>query len=287
MSEPAWFTDAIAQKPESHHVTVDGWRGHYCLWGEPSKPGMVLIHGHAAHTHWWDFIAPSFLDHYQVAAVDLWGMGESDWLDEYSMDMQGALIGAVVDDAGFSDRAAPPVVIGHSFGGFCALQNACVRGDQLAGTIVIDSPVRPPHMEQGPPPRDLIIRQYQSVEQAVSRFRLMPPQKCENTYIVDYIAQNSVAELREGGVSWKFDPTIFARRERLWNPTDLLKNAKGPLVLMRGANSALVDEETSDYMVGVREHKTPMMTIPDAYHHVPLDQPLAMIEAIKSVTKDW
>ncbi len=76
---PKWFADVLAQKPESRHVEVEGARIHYLRWGDRSRPGLLLVHGNAAHAHWWDFIAPFLARDYNVAAIDLSGMGDSQW----------------------------------------------------------------------------------------------------------------------------------------------------------------------------------------------------------------
>ena len=46
---------------------------------------------------------------------------------------------AVAADAGITD---PPVIIGHSMGGFVALRAAGLFGPDLEGIVVIDSPVQ-------------------------------------------------------------------------------------------------------------------------------------------------
>ena len=76
---PQWFKDALAIKPESSFVEVSGARIHYLRWGDRARPGLLLVHGNAAHAHWWDFIAPFLARDYNVAAMDLSGMGDSDW----------------------------------------------------------------------------------------------------------------------------------------------------------------------------------------------------------------
>ena len=55
---PAWFARALASAPEHRDVVVDGARVHYRAWGEPGRPGLVLVHGGAAHSGWWDHVAP-------------------------------------------------------------------------------------------------------------------------------------------------------------------------------------------------------------------------------------
>ena len=51
---PEWFRDAVAQRYEKDFVDVDGAQIHYQSWSEPSKPGLLLVHGNGAHAHWWD-----------------------------------------------------------------------------------------------------------------------------------------------------------------------------------------------------------------------------------------
>ena len=52
-------------EPAAIPVAVDGCGIHVALWGEEGDPGVVLVHGGAAHAHWWSFIAP------QLARVGL------------------------------------------------------------------------------------------------------------------------------------------------------------------------------------------------------------------------
>jgi hypothetical protein len=85
---PKWFEDALAIRPESNFVQVGGAKIHYLRWGDRARPGLLLVHGNAAHAHWWDFIAPFLAREYNVAAMDLSGMGDSDWRpDGYAMEM--------------------------------------------------------------------------------------------------------------------------------------------------------------------------------------------------------
>ena len=72
-----WFEEAIKETAKSKTLDLDGIRINYLVWGDESKPGLFLIHGYSAHAHWWDFIAPSFLENYCVVAIDLSGMGDS------------------------------------------------------------------------------------------------------------------------------------------------------------------------------------------------------------------
>ena len=78
VSGPDWFEQAIATPAESNWVNVEGARIHYLRWGGRDKPGLLLIHGNGAHAFWWSFIAPFLAREYNVAAMDLSGMGDSE-----------------------------------------------------------------------------------------------------------------------------------------------------------------------------------------------------------------
>ena len=57
---PRWFRDAVATPADDCVVEVEGCPVHYLRWGEEGLPGLVFVHGGAAHAHWWSFIAPLF-----------------------------------------------------------------------------------------------------------------------------------------------------------------------------------------------------------------------------------
>ena len=57
------------------------------------------------------------------------------------------------------------------------------------------------------------MRVYPTLEAGIARFRLAPPQTCENLFIADYIARNSLREVEgadgKPGYSWRFDPQFW------------------------------------------------------------------------------
>ena len=79
---------------------------------------------------------------------------------------------------------------------------------------------------------------------AIGRFRLQPPQPCENEYILEYIARHSVMAVDGGGWSWKFDDDLHdavTGGERL--PDDY-RNLSLKLALIYGADSELFSAST-------------------------------------------
>ena len=281
---PRWFTGALAQVPEDHTVDVDGCPIHYLRWGDPALPGLVLVHGGAAHAHWWSFIAPHLTRQYAVAAVDLSGHGDSGRRAEYSRERWAAEVLAVAADAGMTK----PILVGHSMGGFVSIITAALHGDELAGVIIVDSPVRRPDPESDEGQRGRAFRNpktYPDVETAVEHFHLVPPQPCENDFVVEHIARHSLRPV-EGGWSWKFDPVIFQR----FMPRaihEYLPNVSCRVAVLHGQYSAIVTDDVTDYMSELLGRKAPFVEIPAAYHHLILDQPLAFIAALRAILADW
>jgi pimeloyl-ACP methyl ester carboxylesterase len=284
---PAWFEAAIAVAPERSRIPVEGAEIEFLTWGEVGKPGLLFLHGNGAHADWWSFIAPFFADAWRVAAISWSGMGGSDWRPAYSAQLFAAEIFAAVEAAQLEAGGAKPIVVGHSFGGFPTLYCAAEHADRLRGAILIDSSIQPPEKRwRGPPSRpDAANKVYPTLEAALARFRLAPPQGCENLYIADHIARGSLKEV-EGGWTWKFDPAIWQR----FSMPDLgllLPRIACPAALMWGERSALMQAETLDYMIGEMPDAVLRVPIPDADHHVMIDQPLAFVAGLRGLLAGW
>lgn len=290
---PAWFLKAVEQPYERAEVEVQGARITYQRWGRRDRPGLLLCHGNGAHAHWWDFIAPYFADRYNVAALTFSGMGESDWRETYDMAVFSEEQIAVCEDAGMFDHEIKPVICAHSFGGFVTLLTGADHGARLTGTIIVDSPVNPPDRPRdGPPRRARANKVYPDLESALARFRLAPPQLCENHFAMDYIARWSLKKV-EGvagappGWTWKFDPSIWRRFEAGREPADMLRATKCRIAIFRGEESDLMPDDVGDYMRALLGHQVPFISIPHARHHVMLDQPLAFVSALRTLLAEW
>lgn len=288
---PAWFTEAVNTPYEEHFIEAAGAKIRYQSWGDPAKPGLLLSHGNGAHAHWYDFIAPALTDKYYVVAMTFSGMGESAWRDMYGFASFAEEQLAVCEHAGLFERGRKPIIVAHSFGGFITLHTAQKHSERFAGIVIVDSGLRPPEDQwDGPPKRARGNRAYASLEAALARFRLAPPQPCENHYIADYIARHSLKqtenEAGQTGWIWKFDPQIFINFEFSKMSTNMLVDISCPVAMMRGRDSVLVSDRIWDYMRSLKDDMD-MVSIPDAQHHVMLDQPLLFIEAVKDQLNRW
>tara|TARA_R110000744_G_scaffold125730_11_gene231731 strand:- start:26052 stop:26999 length:948 start_codon:yes stop_codon:yes gene_type:complete len=285
---PAWFERALAVPTETGTVIVDNATIHWKAWGETGLPGLILVHGGVAHKDWWDSIAPFLAETRRVVALDLSGMGDSDHRDAYRMDTY-ALEAITAGRAGGAFEAGAPFMAGHSFGGFVALATAAEYGAELAGIAVLDSPVRPEREQRNSPPPSRGGSVYASFEVALQRFRLLPEQDCANAFLLDHIARQSLkpAKRPDGsdGWTWKFDPHLWSKLTYdRGSPAEIAASLKCRVALFRGADSSLVTDEVWGFMRETFGKGTTMVSIPDAQHHLILDQPIAVAAALEVLT---
>ncbi|MFT4677232.1 MAG: pimeloyl-ACP methyl ester carboxylesterase [Candidatus Azotimanducaceae bacterium] len=281
---PDWFWAAVEDTPDAKSIEVEDCDINYLTWSDSGTPGLLFVHGHNAHAHWWDFIAPAFKQNHQTVALDMSGMGDSDHRDAYSNDTYVKEIIAVADDANLPKDS---ILIAHSFGGMQAIRTMAQHPDRFKGLILVDSGVRhPDDIKEREPQLERLGRAkvYPEREIAIARFRLQPPQTCDNQYVVDYIARNSV-EYDEGW-TWKFDEELNSRVTLNGDLESDLKAIEGKLALIYGENSESFKATSAAFMKELMPNMT-VVEIKDAQHHLFLDQPLAFIEEVKSVLADW
>jgi len=180
------------------------------------------------------------------------------------------------------------VLVGHSMGGLVSIVTASLYGDALAGAIILDAPVRKldPESQEGQAGRSFRNpKVYATQEEAIARFRLIPPQTCASTFILEHIARTSLRQV-DGGWTWKFDPRIFIKfsTEKM---SDYLASVRCRVALFRAERSIVVPPETGEYMYELLNRSAPLIEIPEAHHHLILDQPLAFIAALRALLADW
>ena len=277
-SIPDWFWEAIDVEPVTKTVEVDECDVSYRHYEAIGKPGMLLIHGMNAHSRWWDFIAPQLLDRYQVAAMDLTGMGDSDYRYEYSSNTYADEILAVLDDAKFGTDS---IVVAHSFGGYMAVRAANKAPDRFKALVMVDSGIRHP---DDPVPEQIWMsgarsKIYPDKETALNRFRVQPPQPCDNEFLLQYIARNSLMPV-DGGWTWKFDEDLLTSLTDAERKPEEFQALTTTLGVIYGADSELFSRRTLEYMQELIPEPFPIKEIANAQHHLFLDQPQAFVESL-------
>ena len=302
---PQWFRDAIAHAPERRFVESLGSRLEGLTWGEAGNPGLLFVHGNSAHADWWSFIAPFFMEDYRVASMSLAGMGASDWRERYSFADFAEDAENVARATGLYEGGDKPIYIGHSFGGGQVFHTAVQFPERMRAAILVDTGFG------GPPPEEIARRQkeaqrvaniptpdrggrvYPSLEAALARFRLMPPQPAGNLFIADYIARRSLkpAPMPDGsgeGWTWRFDPHMWAKLDRsaMSPPSSDGPKITTPMAHIHGDSSRVMERkkagQPSPFPPGMIE-----VEIPNSHHHIMIDQPLALVAAIRALLAAW
>jgi len=280
---PAWFWRAVDTPSREGRALVDGCEIVYRCWGDASKPPLLLVHGMMAHSRWWDFIAPQLTDNWLVAAIDLGGMGDSDFRYDYSGDTFADEIKAVCDAAGLDERV---VLVAHSFGGAMSIKAVNRYPDRFAALVLVDSGLRAPGEPEPERPSLRVRRAYPDRASAEARFRVQPPQAVRAPYTVRYIASQSLMPV-DGGWAWKFDDDLLAARSDVALAAEEVASLALPVALIFGGDSAHCPARTVEYMRELIPGTLLVEGIADAHHHVFLDQPEAFVHALQKILTTW
>lgn len=272
-----WIAGALAHHPEYHEISLGGIRIAYRTWGSISGKDILFVHGGAAHSGWWDHIAPLFSAKGRVAALDLSGHGDSGHRAAYSMEQWSDEVLAVQDAAGLSRNC---VVVGHSLGGLITLNLREQRGLGIDKAIVIDSPVGGPDANKLPEASVFTSkrRTYPSKEAAMERFRPVPSQPVIGG-ILRHIAEGSLRE-SNGTWGWKFDEKLFDGMARMWTT---IPGPSGRLAYLRSENG-LVEPQVQEK---INNAGGIFLELPGAGHAPMLDQPAALVASIRAIISGW
>lgn len=297
---PTWFVAALDVPREDSFVEIDGVKVHYLRWGKRGNPPLLLTHGFLAHARCFAFIAPFLAEEYDIVAYDLAGMGESEMVAGCDGDERAQGMVAVAEALDLFSGPVKPKIIAHSFGSGVGLTAMELAGERFGGLIICDLMIlRPERLfahfngSKGPPgsgKADKPNNIYPDYETARRRFVLSPPQEVQQPFLMEYMAYHSLQQV-DGGWSWKFDPQVFRR-----SVNDQAKWLEAPqrivdlphrLAIVYGANSKLFDGDSASYLRELGGNHLPMIAVPDAEHHLMLDQPLALVSALRSVLALW
>jgi pimeloyl-ACP methyl ester carboxylesterase len=87
-------------------------------------PALVLVHGTTGSKASWALVEPLLAKHFTVWAYDRRGRGDSKDGETYDLDLEVDDVLAVLEAAG-----PHPILLGHSFGGYCAMEAALQFAD--------------------------------------------------------------------------------------------------------------------------------------------------------------
>ena len=125
---PVGRAEALDRVPSADGALIAVWRS-----GE--GPPLVLVHGTAADDTRWAPVLPALSERFTVLALDRRGRGASGDSRDYALAREAEDVAAVAAAAG------PGVcILGHSYGGVCALEAALLT-DAIERLVLFEAPV--------------------------------------------------------------------------------------------------------------------------------------------------
>ena len=285
MNNQEWFNESLLSTPTENFVEVEGAKIHYLTWGDTKNPGLFFIHGFSANAHWWDFIAPAFIEDYCVVAIDLSGSGDSDHRETYSQEMYANEIKAVCDEMDWESAD----FIAHSMGGSISLNATSIYPEIFKSLYLLDSIViLPPDKVRNYSSNRSMIRAdfiYEDEASAIESFRLIPPQPCRNEFLLNHIAINSYKQTEEGWLL-KSDGKMMKTYQSK-DLTETLMAIQCPIYIVYCLMSQIFTQEILDYTVYVGNIPPErVIGVPGTMHHLFVDDPLSVIEELKKLLGD-
>jgi len=257
-------------------------RLHALDHGGAGRPALILLHGAAAHAHWWDWLAPHFADHFRPVAVDLRGHGDSGWAEDYGYEAFAQDLAAWIDWAR-RETGRAPVLIAHSMGGVIALKLHEMAEPKVRALVVVDSPlvVDDRILDEVREFARRPSRPWASPELFIEKFRLIPSSGKADPVLIAHAARHSIRPLEDGTWLLKTDRRFHADRIGI----DLRpgwRRVRAPAMLMVGELSDRLSPADTEW---ARRHlpHVEVAVIPGAHHHVYMDDP----EAFLRVTREF
>lgn len=253
---------------------LDGVTLHTLHRGDPTRVPLVLLHGGGANAHWWDAVAPALAERFHVVALDFRGHGDSDHPSRRETGAFQHDLSALLDHLG-DPRA---ILMGHSMGGHVAVRHAasCVPEVRPRALVAVEVARGGGSRERRRMRLALAARRtYATREEAVARFRFLPPAPHADETTRRRVAEHSVRSEGER-FGFKFDPAWFTVPPA---PRPDLSRIGSPTLIVRGEESSLLTSEGADELT--REiGDAHLRAIPDAGHNVHVERPEDFLAAI-------
>jgi pimeloyl-ACP methyl ester carboxylesterase len=264
----------------AHFLRVNGLRLQCYEWGEPGAPPVVVLHGGSAHARWWDRFAEAMADAYHVVGLDLRGHGNSEHANPpaYRIDHYADDLAQCIDALGLDGVT----LVGHSLGGMVSADYAGRAPERLAALVIVDTQARLTaagarymrRLRHFPQPL------YRDYDTAMRRFRLLPTQTNADPALLAHVAAHAIRQLPDGRWTLRFDRVSLSDPEpQDWLST--LQQLRCPILLVRGAHSTLLPHDKFAALLAALP-RAAGVEIPDAHHHVMLDNPPAFARAVRS-----
>ena len=247
-------------------------------WGARERPAILLLHSLAAHSHWWDGVAPLLEDDFHIMALDFRGHGGSQPAvpPDYRFDDYVADVVATLGLLGWRK----PLVIGHSMGAYVGAALAAYHPEAVGALVIADMLTgwtaamaeRARSMAERPP------LTFASREDAIARFRLTPPETRAQAGALRHLAETGVVETPPGVFRFAFDRHVFLHQPL--DPWPFLPRIECPTLIVRGEGSVVMPRAAGERVASVVKRGT-FAEVRDSWHHLILDDPAGFTAAVE------
>ncbi len=252
-----------------------------CLdYGGKGEPPILLIHGGAAHAHWWDFVGERLKDTHHSLSIDLRGHGDSERAadGDYTIEAHIADLSAAIGNWGFGK----PVIAAHSGGCFAALPYAAAHPEAIAGMAIVEPRVYwPPELLEMASRRiERPHRRFATLEEACASYRFIFPPIGAEPEVLEHVARHSFRQESDGMWVNKTERMSMAGIFNI-SVMDYAARLRCPAMVIRGDRSVHLSEEDAVRLTALAK-AGPAVVISNAQHNVMLDNPAEVAAAIRS-----
>jgi pimeloyl-ACP methyl ester carboxylesterase len=258
---------------------LNGLRFHYREWGSESSPPLVLLHGYTSHARSWDTFARALADRFHIYALDQRGHGETGWTSDYSADRM------IEDVAAFAGalRLDQFDLLGLSMGGRNAYGYAARHQETLKRLVIVDIGPVPgrggARIRRGALANDIFDTPEEAYTVARAGNGRAPDAELRHRVL------NSLMLRDDGHWTYRYDKALRDPERPRPQPDAsvhwaMLERIKTPTLLVRGAESDVLDSDVAQKMTEVMANCR-LVTVPEAGHSIPLDNPQGFIAAVR------
>jgi pimeloyl-ACP methyl ester carboxylesterase len=248
-------------------------------WGL-RRPSVLLLHGFAEGGFVWNSLVAELGESPSMLAMDMRGHGDSGWgpRDRYSTDVHEEDACFIIETLTLTDL----VIVGHSVGAEIAIRLASRYDRRTRALVIIDGG---PGISRAV--TDHVVRQfatqprrYHSIASYANLLATRMPFASAEV-LAEYAGQ-ALRASPAGGFELKCDPALrdwigLGDSNDLW---PRLERAKSPVLVVRGAASAAFSARSAQTLAEAFRRAT-LVTVPDAGHAVPMDNPHGLANVIR------
>lgn len=237
---------------------------------------VVLIHGYPLNRMIWEAQWEGLAQHARIIAPDLRGFGESEMVaaEPMSVDIYADDVREFLDAIGVNE---PAIITGLSMGGYVALAYLRRYPSHVAGLILANTKATADTLE-GKAGRDKNITIAREKGAAAIADGMLPKVFSPKTYTANPELVDQGKRIMNSATVPGIIGALEAMRDRPDSTGTLLEFSQ-PTLIIAGADDQLMSAADQENMKQAARNST-LVTIPDAGHLSPMEQPNAFNDAV-------